>query len=74
MAAKCLQKYTMTYEAILRFVFLLISNMLLSDHMFTYSYIQVSHTFTIIALIAESTLILKRKVFKNAIFELKDTT
>lgn len=43
--------------------------------MFTNSYIQMFHTFTIIVLVAESTLILKNdtgsKIFKNPNFEVK---
>ena len=43
--------------------------------MFTISYMQVSHTFTIIGLIADSTLKIindiRNKIFGNSIFEMK---
>ena len=46
--------------------------------MFTNSYIQVSHLFTIIVLVAESTLKLKNdtgsKIFRNPNFEVKVRT
>ena len=48
------------------------------DPMFTNSYIQVSHLFTVIVLVAESTLKLKNdtgsKIFRNPNFEVKVRT